>query len=337
MSKIHDTINAVLNSLENYLSESTVNEMPLERLNQYFDIYALDENHPLKSSAHNLPNWFAYEAAAKHFKCFRDLWSEAGGVSFDSYAKATQAAYLTRLRAAAKDRASAALKFFVSKFVLLSKSDYDNLRNKQTARLSKNLNKVFTLDIDRAAASLDRAKALLKEKSHFKKILAFCLFSGRRTTEISSTAHFEEIKGVDNQVLFYGQLKKRGETSAAGFPIYIIGITAKEFIKEFNEFRQSSYGQMYASLTPYEVEKKISFSLSRYAAKAFKFKGYARKRQSGEIVNSFKPHDLRRLYAAISFYLYGGDQDRNIFISRIMGHNKSDHTTAQNYKNILVK
>lgn len=164
------------------------------------------------------------------------------------------------------------------------------------------------------------AAELLQSDSFYKVATGLLLLTGRRSVEVFYTAKLEAVKGDKMKALFKGQAKKKGKEVAFVIPL----LTDFETVNKALLFVQKSKS--------FTSEKDVHSKTTRYLNDVVKreFKQY----------DIDKPHDLRKLYAAICYYKFGKGQSFRIYAASILGHSTetfgNDLTTETYLKYKLI-
>lgn len=103
----------------------------------------------------------------------------------------------------------------------------------------------------------------------------------------------------------------------------VIGYTPEEFIYNVKELRNSLSNVLI-------TEGNDKGQLKKKYSKTIKEKMY-------ELFNKdYNPSLCRKLYGNLSYLLYGNNQNLNVWLSEVLGHDKNDLTTSFSYSTICV-
>lgn len=172
----------------------------------------------------------------------------------------------------------------------------------------------------------------LLDGSYIEKIVALILLTGRREAEIGATAKFEFMG--NNKLMFSGQLKtKHLESKPYEIPVLC---NPSKIIKALKEIREDK--------PKYNNNPDVFHdNNSRYISEKTKyhFKDSIKDCSKGKDLD-VKAHDLRGLYATISFYeLLKNNPEENItehsYYSQILGHSEKEKGTTHSYFKFNVK
>ena len=104
----------------------------------------------------------------------------------------------------------------------------------------------------------------------------------------------------------------------------VIGYTPEEFIYNVKELRNSLSNVLI-------TEGNDKGQLKKKYSKTIKEKMY-------ELFNKdYNPSLCRKLYGNLSYLLYGNNQNLNVWLSEVLGHDKNDLTTSFSYSTICVR
>lgn len=193
------------------------------------------------------------------------------------------------------------------------------------------------------------ARELIGTDSYLNVAMGLCLLTGRRPSEILLTAKFKEVKGLDNAVVFSGQLKtKDSELSRDNYLIPVLA-PDKEIIAALGKLRnmrnfselETDSGKTLAQKINSKTAKSQNQSVARY------FGAFLPDWQNNEgKTEKVKPYNLRQVYLDICYrwFLDGRlnlsaipelkQDDKNIFCSLILGHTKDDLATVNSYMRV---
>lgn len=126
--------------------------------------------------------------------------------------------------------------------------------------------------------------------------------SGRRISELTECTFSKEDK---YRIKLENPLKKRGKVKPVVFPLLFC--SSNTFLNDIKTFKESGLTQLW-------VQKKLSDMFA-------------------EVGNSFSFHTLRSLYGYYSYELYCNDpsHDRIVWLSDVLGHDKSNYTSTLHY------
>lgn len=170
-------------------------------------------------------------------------------------------------------------------------------------------------------AAISTARELLSEKSYVKVALGIALLSGRRTYEILSCGSLKAI-GSD-RAIFDGQAKTKSR-EVSSYEIPILGGLAVEVATALEKLR--ALKPEFVGMDSKSLNAKVSKEFGNQVKRAF----------AGSIEvagGSLSPHTLRGAYGAICWEKYGKatGQEKNYYLSSILGHSESDKTVAYSY------
>ena len=212
-----------------------------------------------------------------------------------------------------------------------------NKRINETTRLVTALRKyeINTLSKDVAMYAIEQAKSVLSpftinrfnqkvQRSYVEITIGLCLLTGRRPSEVL-TGEFEVIS--DNEMLFNGQLKTKGSDNSRGQ--YVIPLLC-ESSKVFEAIKELRKRKEFSALTAMDTKAMNNTVSHRLSIKV--------KRIFRDIEDNLKVSDLRKMYVAMCFDLYGdsGAHDIDSYYSLVLGHSVSDTLTANSYKKFNV-
>jgi hypothetical protein len=184
---------------------------------------------------------------------------------------------------------------------------------------------------------IERLTSILFSDSYITVAMGICGLTGRRPSEVLTTAIFEPAivcKYCDNSILFSGQLKTKGaETARNNYEIPVlcnderIIITALERLRKMKDFStmevpvEKTLAQCVNSITA----KSQSQCVQKYLSEFFPDK-------------KIKPYDLRALYVAIAKYFYmPKDMASSTFYSELLGHAESDKDVFKSYEDFYIE
>jgi len=142
-----------------------------------------------------------------------------------------------------------------------------------------------------------------KSEDPAEQLIFLLLVSGRRLTEIDNLVL--EKKSV-NSIVFRGQLKLKNPQP------YLVTLlkSFKVFEKVFNKFKESSIDFKTISKKSNTILKTVSGNMNLHI------------------------HDLRRMYALLSYKKFGEDRPFPLFIAEVLGHN--NELSASYYQNFKI-
>lgn len=162
---------------------------------------------------------------------------------------------------------------------------------------------------------------LLNSDNIIEVVLALCVLTGRRSTEILKTAKFTNYKSSTKMLQFKGQLKKRVDFDK--YPFYTLGNSAKVCKIALKRVRAS---ENLKNVSNDNVARMYEPKLRAKCTMLF-----------GVHLGSCSAHDLRKAYACICTKLFKPEnQTVNSFLSEILGHSVDDITTANSYQKYYV-
>ena len=211
------------------------------------------------------------------------------------------------------------------KYCSLTKEEWDK-RNTKTNVINRMENPTL-IDPD---VYLKTTGILLWSDEPHKLTVGLIAATGRRPTEILSTAKFTKIEDEKYGVLFEGQLKKRGEN-----PLFKIATLypADFIIDRLNFLRSTENNQMLQELELYEVNDKRGVSINRVVKKYFST-GLP-PRYGNESISC---KDLRAAYGRLASKREYPDKDskQQIYFGQLMGHLKGENPTDRDLKSLLT-
>ena len=161
------------------------------------------------------------------------------------------------------------------------------------------------------AGIIDAALDYLESNDRYKKAIALLLFTGSRPIELLHTGVYEEVKDDNEHLIVSGIAKKREGNTRLQVTRPIIGITAQRALDEINEMRE-----IFNSYKVLDKNNQLASNIVRGLMAA----------ASGLGVRTYT---LRKIYSRIAYEQYGQNQNYNIFITQILGH--EDITTSFSY------
>jgi hypothetical protein len=151
--------------------------------------------------------------------------------------------------------------------------------------------------------------------------IGLMLAYGGRLSEILYKNEFEI---NDNNIIVKNIGKKREDKKNIICVRPVIGYTPEEFIYNVTLLRNSLNNVLI-------TEGNDKGQLKKKYSKAVKEKMY-------ELFNKdYNPSLCRKIYGNLAYLLYGENQNLNVFLADILGHDKNDLTTSFSYSTICVK
>ena len=173
---------------------------------------------------------------------------------------------------------------------------------------------------------IDKAISFLGSESRYKVAAGLLILTGRRTAEVFFTGKLAPVKGAANRAFFSGQLKKRkGQTVADNKPYSIPVLTSAKAVISALDWLHLQYSGLIAPkklITPTPVFENIADVNKRVSRDL----GQTVKKEFGDLLGAdVKPHDLRKIYIAIAFFLAGdnGKTSFRNFAKKALGHTDS--------------
>ena len=234
-------------------------------------------------------------------KDMRQSWAERGLTS-----PAQQAAPMTEVRASIKD--SLGEDHWSLNIVALSTEEWIELNQKSQDKVAERNENVQSIKNPDEIVAI--AVRLLESREWSEIAAGLSALTGRRVTELLSTAKFE--KKSQWSVLFTGALKRRGEAVELQFEIPTL-TTADKVIKALAKLRKEL---PIKDLTPSEInnryEKPVASACDRH------FKGIIPPREGKDNVYT---HLNRSVYATIAVFWYCPPSINEVeFKAAIQGH-----------------
>lgn len=161
---------------------------------------------------------------------------------------------------------------------------------------------------------------LKNSDDYYELCVVASLASGRRLTEIAKAGVFKPVANSENEVMFSGQLKTR-EDIRKPYKIYVLGLSAKDFIKLIKKIRLM---RDFSRTVNDNVIAKVANGTNKIMHALFG------KKVSTEIIRS--------AYIFICYRRFGDERISEVlFGNRLLGH-RSDQleTTAVNYGKVFV-
>lgn len=233
--------------------------------------------------------------------------------------------YLTAYRAAIISNAKIEKKTALLRSLRIPKAANKKIQTQYETKVQLRTERGDYVLISRDAVPkiIDKAISLLDSASRYKVAAGLLVLTGRRTAEIFLTGKIAAAKYAPNKANFSGQLKKRKGQTVADEKPYIIPLLASSstIIAAVNWLRLQYSGlvapKKLKEPTPAfesiaDVNKRVSRDLGQTVKKEF-----------GELLGAdVTPHDLRKIYIAIAFYLAGdnGKTSFRNFAKKSLGH-----------------
>lgn len=184
---------------------------------------------------------------------------------------------------------------------------------------------------------LERAQAVLEKPQDFKEnevAIALALTTGRRMAEIMATGNFEvETK---NTLRFSGLTKARASKDIKSTQeIVIPSLVDSELVLRGIRYLEDNNKRLD---DPTPVNDRYAKRFSRVLKKNWalvanipeEYRYVVKEGKPPEDVFTFK--SLRALYAEVAYTRYGQSIDKDLYFSRILGHDPNDLNTANSYK-----
>lgn len=170
-------------------------------------------------------------------------------------------------------------------------------------------------DVD---AFIEKGNELLKSSSYMAKILGLAVLTGRRVAELGCTARFEKIPGVEDRLMFEGQIKARERDNIGAYEIPVLG-DVDRIIEALASIRESK---------PQYINEMERF----HNATSKELNKMARKHFDGLSNEAISPKDLRPIYSEI-VYLFAdmNHVSKTKYFSMILGHTEDDNRTGVRY------
>lgn len=173
------------------------------------------------------------------------------------------------------------------------------------------------IDVSREAV-INAVKDGLSSGGKYRTLIALSLCSGRRPIELYKTGSFDyKNKG---ECIFSGQAKKKYGQPSESYAIPILHISSKEFIKAFKAFRKM-IGDT-SNITARQVNGKVTSDVSN-------------------MTRNLLFNDSATLYTCRSIYANWvaesrPDEDRDIVMASVLGHEKDDVMTVNSYQDVKL-
>jgi hypothetical protein len=248
------------------------------------------------------------------------------------------------------------LKITFKQFYDSIQASFSNVRRTKAETSNINLNNRSNHAIDIKAASLiSWAKSWLENlptlSSQWQEVaIALMVLTGRRQSEIMSSAKFEAIQGKADAVMFSGQLKRHNGESVEAYEIPILGNAACEVISGIQWLEDNSK-RVICESDSYEAQqtaaKKAHDRFSRYLSEVAKKiisdyvvvgspDDWMLADESGKKKDRRKCHLFRQIYGQCVFPVFFENSGRklNQVLTEVMGHSSSASSrkhAAENY------
>jgi hypothetical protein len=246
--------------------------------------------------------------------------------------------YLTEYRLAIKAHTQITKKIALLKSLRISRASNQKIQKKYKVNVEKRAERnEFTIIKSSVIAPLiQKASELLSSGMRYKVAAGLLLLTGRRTAEIFLTGNFAPAT-KSNKVEFSGQVKKRdaeniAKSKAYKIPVLIDSskiIDANNWLK--NQYNGLNIAPKSKTPTPIfadiaDVNKRISKDLGKTIKIEF----------SEFLGADVTPHDLRKAYAAITYFLNSEKyKDLNSFrehAKNVLGHSDTGaNSTTETY------
>lgn len=248
------------------------------------------------------------------------------------------------------------LKIVFKQFYDSVQASFSDVRKTKTETSNINLNTRSNHAIDIKAASLiNWAKGRLENlpglSSQYQEVaIALMILTGRRQSEIMSSAKFEAIQGKVNAVMFSGQLKRHNGENVEAYEIPILANAASQVIDGI-KWLQNNSKRVVCLDDSYEAQqiaaKKAHDRFSRYLSEVAKKiisdyvvvgspDDWMLADESGKKKDRRKCHLFRQVYGQCVFPVFfeGSGRKLNQVLTEVMGHSNSLSSrkhAAENY------
>lgn len=224
--------------------------------------------------------------------------------------------YLTAYRSAIKDHFGE--NCHLLKFLRLRKEKSTKIVNEYSEKIRvRTEQNELLIKIKEHQSLVELATELLSSDSYLRVSLGLMLVSGRRSIEILKTACFEPVQRKKFEVVFCGQVKLK-ERKEVPYKIPLLA-PATTVIKALQFVR--SQRPEFSQLTDKELNSKCAKNLNDLCKLLF----------SEWLGNDCSPHDLRKAYAAITYYNAGKKGSFKTFASNVLGHSEGNELTTYTY------
>lgn len=248
------------------------------------------------------------------------------------------------------------LKIVFKQFYDSVQASFSDVRRTKTETSNINLNNRSNHAIDIKAASLinwakGRLENLPSLSSQYQEVaIALMILTGRRQSEIMSSAKFDPIADKSNAVMFSGQLKRHNGENVAAYEIPILGNAARQVIDGL-KWLQDNSKRVVCLDDSYEAQqiaaKKAHDRFSRYLSEVAKKiisdyvvvgspDDWMLADESGKKKDRRKCHLFRQVYGQCVFPVFFENSGRklNQVLTEVMGHSSSMSSrkhAAENY------
>lgn len=243
----------------------------------------------------------------------------------ENYKLTTIQTILTKYRNALKEIATD------KKPYLLTRKTLTILKSEQIAIKSKYERKLTTQSRNRkpvknAEYMVKIALQLLNSEKYSDIVIALCLLTGRRMTEILKTAKFTNSKNSQKCLFFRGQLKTTNKNLK--YEIYTLGNSrdlCKAALKRLRVMLDVS------NMSNNEVARKYETTINAACRKYFS--SFIGKKD----IDFCSCHDLRNIYALLCSREFRPiEQTESSFIAQVLGHDIDGLKTAQSYQKFYL-
>lgn len=172
---------------------------------------------------------------------------------------------------------------------------------------------------------LNTAIALIHDRKSYTKVsTGLFALTGRRPIEILKTGNFTIIS--EDWVTFSGQAKKAkssNELESKPFDIPVLSnskdiVEALNFIRSVRDFSELSHDDIHS-----KTNKTLNDTCKRYFV---------------DVIPDPSPKMLRKAYGEVASHWFKPDtQEKNAFLSDILGHETLDIATSQTYKQFYIE
>lgn len=251
---------------------------------------------------------------AKRLQLFRDIETTAG-----------VRRYLTVYRSELKSRTDIVKKTALLNSLRISKAANDKLHKAYKTKIIKRTENAehTTISAEKLPELLAHALELLNSGIRYKVAAGLLLLTGRRTAEIFLTGHFAPVQNNPNKAVFSGQIKRKDkDVSSYQIPILTKFKTASAaLIWLQNQFDGKTApnvptkpNQKFAPTPAFkdiaDVNKCVAANLGRTVKAEF----------GAFLGTNVTPHDLRKAYVAIHYYLSKTKSTFRETAEKILGH-----------------
>jgi len=236
--------------------------------------------------------------------------------------------YLTTYRAAINAHPQITKKIALLKSLKISRASNKKIQSTYEAKVILRTEKAdYTIikssDID---AIIKKANDLLASGTRYKVAAGLLLLTGRRTAEIFLTGNFAPVKNDNKALKFAGQLKKRKTATLIDNKPYSIPVlTDSTQIIAANLWLKNQYNGLSTPKTS-KTPTPIFTDIADVNKRVSKDLGATVKSEFAEFLGAdVSPHDLRKAYAAISYFNNPKKQTISFrtFAKKILGHTDS--------------